>query len=506
MRVHRSVVRQGTLLSRRTVRCLSSAAGPLPHPPPDTMADEEWREATGCMELPPVLRQRALGLLRSGAAKERLGLAKMVARHRPVRTKHDDGLPFTRAMYSGERTPAGDAGAGLALVAERLPAFYGSALRPLIELRKRVPDFVPRTVLLHGGGIGAAAFAVRHAWPDHRPQILAVEPHAELSRIGQELTAGMIGLTWQARRTPAGGAASRDQAKPARPRTSIALGELHLDAPSHSAPAAKSQDLGSWSAGPVEDAAASSGSADAGRDAGDGSQAPAAVSTQGWDLVLCSFAFAEKETGDAAAVEKEVWRLWTECTGIMVVVEAGTPRGFQTVARIREQILAREMGDCKVLAPCPHDGQCPILTSSEKATKWCHFSQRMGVPSFQKAAERGPHAKKKAYADWKFSFVALGRKRLLPAPPKQPDGAGFVNWGRVLRWPMRRKGHVILDLCNAEGRIERRVVARSHGHEGGYRRARQVKWGDVFEFSKASKNDREGEAGSRRQRLARDHA
>lgn len=135
-------------------------------------ADDEWRQMTGCMELPMVLKERAQVLLRKGAGKERLGLARMAAKHRPERTAEDRGLPFTRAMYSGERTPAGDAGAGLALLADRLPAFYASALRPLIELRKRVPDFVPRTVLLHGAGIGAAAFAVRHAWPDHRPEVL----------------------------------------------------------------------------------------------------------------------------------------------------------------------------------------------------------------------------------------------------------------------------------------------------------------------------------------------
>lgn len=148
-------------------RALSSAL-----PPPQAEADEAWRAVTGCMELPAVLRERALVLLRKRATKERLGLRRMVERHRPARAKQDAGLPFTRAMYSGERTPEGDAAAaGLTLVADRLPAFYASALRPLIELRKRVPGFVPRTVLLHGAGIGAAVFAVRRAWPDHRLQV-----------------------------------------------------------------------------------------------------------------------------------------------------------------------------------------------------------------------------------------------------------------------------------------------------------------------------------------------
>jgi hypothetical protein len=119
------------------------------------------------------------------------------------------------------------------------------------------------------------------------------------------------------------------------------------------------------------------------------------------------------------------------------------------------------------------------------------------LPQFQKTAEGG--AKDKAYIDWKFSFVALCRKHLVPradsarlaaiggaleeggaggsgggaggrggaveevAPVKEggspeqvqlPKGSSEeqvkerskenVNWGRVVRWPMKRTGHVIL--------------------------------------------------------------
>ena len=141
-------------------------------PPPSDDADDNWRSITGCLELPRVMRERALVLLRRTAGKERIGLAKMVARHRPEHSADEAGLPFTRDMYSAERAPEGDSKVtGATLVADRLTAFYASSLRPLIELRKRVPDFVPRTVLLHGAGIGAAAFAVRAAWPDDRPEV-----------------------------------------------------------------------------------------------------------------------------------------------------------------------------------------------------------------------------------------------------------------------------------------------------------------------------------------------
>ena len=94
--------------------------------------------------------------------------------------------------------------------------------------------------------------------------------------------------------------------------------------------------------------------------------------------------------------------------------------------------------------------------------------------------------------DWKFSFVALTRRHVLgdgggldggaanareavrdgergglgpETRAASADGAegggetGVVNWGRVMRYPMKRSRHVILDLCNAHGSIERRVVS-----------------------------------------------
>ena len=669
------------------VRDMQGAMGASPDSDPSLLPVQ-------CVELPLILRQRAMVMLRKAAGKERLGIKKMVAKHRPLRSHEEAGLPFTRAMYTGERTPAGDAGAGLTLLADRLPAFYASALRPLIELRKRLPDFVPQRVLLHGAGMGCAAFAVRHAWPDHRPevfapsgrharrpapvcevtcpsphaQIVAVEAHAELAKIGQELTSGMAGLTWQAQ---AHAPASSHRAKSSAPDTSsgtdankgtrrgTVYGELDLGSYSpkerrgaedgeldvhannpYARPldpdrgVRQSQSGALPSASRAADAEEESivlldvvgGSGmdeDRGVDQVDGKKslgtAPAtsqASQGRGWDLILCSFSFAEKTVaggGDHASVRhlEEVlvsccsepcclrrvvsWqafllptlvsntrlqarRLWRDCSGAMVVVEAGTPTGFAHVERVRALLLEKDGSDCTVVAPCPHDGPCPLAgrslsshpallrgdeqtarssggsvrsakeqeraaaattkagggSQSSNAASWCHFSQRISVPSFQKAAEGGARAKKRAFVDWKFSFVALSRKQLVSlAPPGADPGEGAVdgndarsgreltqeqgaslfpggggaegaalsaqsqgdaapvNWGRVLRWPMKRSGHVILDLCSARGGLERRVIAKSHGAAGGYRRARELVWGDVFPYNKLDKKDRE---------------
>jgi ribosomal protein RSM22 (predicted rRNA methylase) len=236
----------------------------------------------------------------------------------------------------------------------------------------------------------------------------------------------------------------------------------------------------------------------------------------------------------------------------MVVVEAGTPRGFSKVEHVRRILMEQDAADCTTLAPCPHDKPCPLRPlaglsragvraaatarnahvqegngvgegdgslSGANGTRWCHFSQRISLPSFQKAVDAGAKAKFKAYMDWKFSFVALSRKHIADARSGAASGAprppathtsltsapaheeagvpgegehgevkdGQVNWGRVVRWPLKRSGHVILDLCSADGELERRIVAKSHGAQGGYRAARSLVWGDAFAFDKIHK-------------------
>jgi ribosomal protein RSM22 (predicted rRNA methylase) len=49
--------------------------------------------------------------------------------------------------------------------------------------------------------------------------------------------------------------------------------------------------------------------------------------------------------------------------------------------------------------------------------------------------------------------------------------------GRVIRRPIKAKGHVHLDLCSAGG-IQRVTVSRRHGSL--FKQARAVDWGDAW--------------------------
>ena len=61
-------------------------------------------------------------------------------------------------------------------------------------------------------------------------------------------------------------------------------------------------------------------------------------------------------------------------------------------------------------------------------------------------------------------------------------------WPRVIRPIIKKHKHSILDVCNIEGKIERRIIAKSHGAEGGYKMVKKLNWGDLWYFDKRIPN------------------
>lgn len=56
------------------------------------------------------------------------------------------------------------------------------------------------------------------------------------------------------------------------------------------------------------------------------------------------------------------------------------------------------------------------------------------------------------------------------------------QYNRIISPPMRRGRHVVLDLCNTAGQLERRIIPKSHGLHYGYEQAKYSKWGDLWQF------------------------
>jgi len=145
---------------------------------------------------------------------------------------------------------------------------------------------------------------------------------------------------------------------------------------------------------------------------------------------------------------------------LMIITEPGTKNGYRRILDAREQVI--EAG-WRILAPCPHQLDCPLQNDEGD---WCHFSARLNrsvVHRRAKGAELG-------YEDEKFSYLVAA-----PAPVSQANGP--VD-GRVLRHPRFPKGRVELVVCQQSGRAERVTVAKRDPDL--YRQARKVEWGDPW--------------------------
>ena len=168
------------------------------------------------------------------------------------------------------------------------------------------------------------------------------------------------------------------------------------------------------------------------------------------DLVVSSYALGELGEEAASAVLRAAWAATSQ---VLVVVEPGTMRGFALIRRLRDELIG---AGAHLIAPCPHHEDCPL-----PAGDWCHFSQRLERSRLHQRLKEVALG----YEDEKFSYVAVARHPLQPAP------------ARILRHPLRHAGHTELQLCTPAG-LQTLTVTRSD--KAGWKEARKAEWGDEW--------------------------
>lgn len=167
------------------------------------------------------------------------------------------------------------------------------------------------------------------------------------------------------------------------------------------------------------------------------------------DLVTLSYVLGELAP---SAIDPLIERLWALSQDTLLVVEPGTPAGWQRILRVRDRLIA--LG-AHIIAPCAHAERCPLA-----APDWCHFSRRV-------ARSRTHRLAKDADVPWedeKFVYLAASRT------PNESSAA------RVLARPRAASGTVRLKLCSPNGQLEERLVTRRQGDD--YKVARRLDWGD----------------------------
>jgi ribosomal protein RSM22 (predicted rRNA methylase) len=180
------------------------------------------------------------------------------------------------------------------------------------------------------------------------------------------------------------------------------------------------------------------------------------------DLVTVSYVLGELPP----AVRAEVVRTAAaSATTLVLVVEPGTPAGYDRIIAARTQLIGAGLS---IVAPCPHQAQCPIESRDRRAPfgsgqDWCHFAARVARSSVHRQVKRADLG----YEDEKFAFVAAALEPALgPAP------------GRVLRRPRYGKGMVTLTLCTPTDGLVSEVVSKRQGPR--YRAARTLTWGSPW--------------------------
>ena len=165
------------------------------------------------------------------------------------------------------------------------------------------------------------------------------------------------------------------------------------------------------------------------------------------DLVIAAYALGENPPGDTAA------RLWEAARVALVVVEPGSPAGFALIRETRDGLLA---AGARMLAPCPAEGSCPLVSP-----EWCHFGARVERSSLHRRLKDA----ELNYEDEKFSYVALVRE------------AAPLAEARVIRRPRHQPGLITLETCTPRGIETQRIGKRDRER---FRQARRAAWGDAF--------------------------
>lgn len=174
------------------------------------------------------------------------------------------------------------------------------------------------------------------------------------------------------------------------------------------------------------------------------------------DAIALSYVLNELSLKEQVHVLK---RAYAAADKLLILIEPGTPAGFSHILTARH--LLTELG-AHIVAPCPQNGPCPLTPSFKEGKDWCHFSVRVSRSAYHRCAKEGVLP----YEDEKYSYLVV-------SPHSTP-----ASKARVIKAPIKKTGHVILDLCTPDGSLERLVIAQSNGKE--YAKARDTLWGDEW--------------------------
>ncbi|KAB8030614.1 small ribosomal subunit Rsm22 family protein [Fluviispira multicolorata] len=172
------------------------------------------------------------------------------------------------------------------------------------------------------------------------------------------------------------------------------------------------------------------------------------------DLIVASYSFNEIPKDKKSVFLKD---LWEKTNHILILVDPGSKESFSSLHEARSWFLSQ---NAHILAPCSHTSTCPAFANND----WCHFSTRIQRSSLHRVLKEG----ERGFEDEKFSYLIISKQE-----------SHKLN-SRIIRHPEMHSGHLKLQLCTAEGFVQK-VYSKKNGDE--YKKAKKSLWGDAWELS-----------------------
>jgi ribosomal protein RSM22 (predicted rRNA methylase) len=171
-----------------------------------------------------------------------------------------------------------------------------------------------------------------------------------------------------------------------------------------------------------------------------------------YDLVVAAYVISELSNREITDVTA---RLWNHCRGVLVIVEPGTPNGYQRILRSRQASIEQ---NAIIAAPCAGNEPCPLASPD-----WCHFAVRL-PRSRDHMRAKGAHV---PYEDEKYSYIAAVRESVLLMPASS----------RIISPVASTKAGLRFRLCTGHGISDEDIP---HRNRAAYRLHIRKRWGDAI--------------------------
>jgi len=136
----------------------------------------------------------------------------------------------------------------------------------------------------------------------------------------------------------------------------------------------------------------------------------------------------------------------------ILFVEPGNHSASRKLIAQRESLKA----DFQTLAPCTHDGACPMLQEDHQH-HWCHFFGKPPIEAFTEGFwARFSQTMEIDLRSLPYSFLALQNKSLQPSALSLPP----TNASRLIGRPRQFKGYTRILSCDSCGLLELELQKR----------------------------------------------